>query len=124
MNQPHTRELTTKERRAIRRLVTSACANHDSEYGCLALECACYMFTIAFHTSVLCRYFRAAVLPLDPELAAVFTGQPVKPCQRCGRSFPVEGRRAYCSEACAAAALKAGTAARVRRHREQVTGRM
>lgn len=119
MNQPHPRELTTKERRAVRRVVTAACANHSCEYGCQPLECECYMFTIAFNTSALCRYFQGAVLPLNPTLEAVFTGQPVKPCKRCGREFPVNGRQAYCSAVCAAAARKAGTAARVRRYRNK-----
>ena len=113
----HTRELTAKEKRAIRKLVTSMCANYDAEYECLPLDGTCYMFTIAFNTSNLCRYFRDAVLPTDPALEAVFTGKATKPCQRCGRKFPVNGRQAYCSNACADAARKAATAKRVRKHR-------
>ena len=37
------RELTRDERKTIRRLVTGMCANYDSEYGCLPLDCPCYM---------------------------------------------------------------------------------
>ena len=111
------RELTAREKQAVRRLVISECANHDHEYGCLPLDGACYMFTIAFNTSGLCKYFRDAVLPTDPALEAVFTGKATKPCQRCGRKFPVAGRKAYCSDACADAARKAATAKRVRKHR-------
>ena len=38
------RELTRDERRAIRRLVTSLCANYDRTEGlCLPLDCPCYM---------------------------------------------------------------------------------
>lgn len=118
MPKPHTRELTAKEKRAIRKLVTIQCANYDPEYGCLPLECDCYMFTIAFNTSALCRYFHEAVLPLDSALEAVFTGQPVKPCKRCGKPFPVNGRQTYCADACAAVAQKESTAARVRKHRK------
>lgn len=117
MPQRHTRELTAKEKRAIRKLVTSMCANYDAEYECLPLDGTCYMFTIAFNTSSLCKYFRDAVLPLDPALEAVFTGKATKPCQRCGRKFPVAGRKAYCSDACAEAGRKAATAKRVRKHR-------
>ena len=58
----HTRELSAKEKRAIRKLVTSTCATYDPEYECLLLEGTCYMFTIAFNTSGLCKYFRDAVL--------------------------------------------------------------
>ena len=37
------RELTRQERAAIRKLVTGMCANYDSEYGCLPLDCECYI---------------------------------------------------------------------------------
>lgn len=38
------RELTGKEKRQIKKLVVSKCANYDKEYGCLPLDCECYMF--------------------------------------------------------------------------------
>ena len=66
------RELTREEKTAIRRLVTSMCANYDREYGCLPLDCECYMLTKCW-TGALCRYFREAVLPLDPALEAAIT---------------------------------------------------
>jgi hypothetical protein len=110
------RELTPRELQAIRRLVKSMCANFDHGYGCLPLDDACYMFTIAYVNSSLCKYFRDAVLPLDPALEAVFSRMPVKPCERCGIVIPIQGRRAYC-ESCAKSACKAATAARVRKHR-------
>ena len=113
------RELTARELQAIRRLVTSECANFDHEYGCLPLDEPCYMFTIAYVNSSLCRYFRDAVLPLDPALEAVFSHKLVKPCKQCGRKIPIQGRRAYC-ESCALYARKAATAARVRKHRNQM----
>ena len=111
------RELTRKEKRAIRKLVAGQCASYDHEYECLPLDGTCYMFTIAFNTSSLCKYFRDVVLPLDPTLEAVFTGKPLKPCQRCGRKFPANDRRAYCGAACADAARREATARRVRKHR-------
>ena len=40
------RELTTGERCSIRKLVTGHCANYDSEYGCLPLDCECPMLGI------------------------------------------------------------------------------
>lgn len=57
------RELTREEKRKIRALVTKWCANYDKEYGCLPLECECYMFGKCW-TGAYCRYFREAVLPL------------------------------------------------------------
>lgn len=59
------RELTRAERVSIRRLVKKWCANFDPEYGCLPLDCECYMLN-KWWTGSYCRYFREAVLPLDP----------------------------------------------------------
>jgi len=36
------RELTGGEKRRIRKLVTSLCANYDKEYSCLPLDSECY----------------------------------------------------------------------------------
>ena len=103
------RELTRKEKSAIRALVVKWCANYDKEYGCLPLECECYMFGKCW-TGAYCRYFREAVLPLDPALeAALLTEGPrpeFKPCPICGGAVPVDGRMAYCSESCARIALR------------------
>ncbi len=63
------RELTRDERKGIRKLVTEMCANYDREYGCLPLDCECYMLGKCW-TGAYCRYFREAVLPLDPVLSA------------------------------------------------------
>ena len=85
------RELTREEKRTIRALVTKWCANYDKEYGCLPLECECYMFGKCW-TGAYCRYFREAVLPLDPALeAALLTEGPrpeFKPCPICGGAVP------------------------------------
>ena len=117
MPKPYPHELTAKEKRAIRKLVITECANYDSEYECLPLQGICYMFTIGFNTSSLCRYFQISVLPLDPALEAMFANRPMKSCKRCGMKFPLNGRQAYCSTACADAARRVATAARVRKHR-------
>lgn len=37
------RGLTRQEKTAIRKLVTKWCANYDKDYGCLPLDCPCYM---------------------------------------------------------------------------------
>ena len=113
------REFTTGERRSIRKLVTSHCANFDSEYGCLPLDCQCPMLGICYTNSTMCRYFREAVLPNDPELKAALQGQPTTRCQLCGKPFPGSGRRVYCSDNCAEASRKEQTAARVRKFRSK-----
>lgn len=100
------RELTRQEKAAIRALVTKWCANYDREYGCLPLDCECYMLGKCW-TGAYCRYFQEAVLPLDPTLEASLTAPgraETRPCPVCGRAVPVDGRTRYCSPACAKAA--------------------
>ena len=88
------RELTRDERKSIRKLVTEMCANYDREYGCLPLDCECYMLG-KYWTGAYCRYFREAVLPLDPVLAASICEDGPAPdtrlCSICGRPFLPEG---------------------------------
>ena len=120
------RELTRDERKTIRRLVTGMCANYDSEYGCLPLDCPCYMLG-KWWTGSLCRYFRAAVLPLAPVLEASLTGEAAEPeirrCAVCGRAFIPEGRQSYCSEACKAEGNRRRSRERMRKKRLKNRGR-
>lgn len=103
------RELTREEKAAIRKLVTKWCANYDKEYGCLPLDGECYMLGKCW-TSSYCRYFREAVLPLDPVLEAALTAEgpapETRPCPVCGGAVLADGRMRYCSPACAGAALR------------------
>ena len=103
------RELTREEKRAIRALVTKWCANYDRECGCLPLDCECYMLGKCW-TGAYCRYFREAVLPLDPALEVSLLSEgprpDFKPCPICGGAVPADGRMAYCSESCARIALR------------------
>ena len=103
-----TRELTSKERTAIRKLVKGMCANYSGENGCLLLGDSCYMLG-KWWTGGYCRYFQRAVLPLDPVLeAALINGKTIgmRSCAVCGKAFPISGRKAYCSEGCARKALR------------------
>lgn len=97
------RELTREEKAAIRSLVVKWCANYDRACGCLPLDCECYMLGKCW-TGAYCRYFREAVLPLDPALEAALTTvgprPDFKPCRLSGAVAP-DRRQAYCSEACA-----------------------
>lgn len=113
------RELTSKEKRFIKKLVARLCANYDSEYGCLPLDCDCPMFGICYTNSAMCRYFRESVLPNDPELQASLESQPIRTCQYCGQKFPADGKRVYCSQQCAEAARRQQNAARVRKFRNK-----
>jgi len=101
------RELTRQERTAIRKLVISLCANYDNDYGCLPLDCECYMLN-KWWTGAYCKYFRNAVLPTDPLLETALNGGTVetRPCALCNKPFPVSGKKAYCSEDCEKNALR------------------
>lgn len=114
------RELTRAERTAIRKLVTSMCANYDKEYGCLPLDCECYMLG-KWWTGANCKYFRNAVLPLDPALERSLTdpgpAPELRPCAVCGTMFLPSGRMRYCSPACAEAALREQKRAYMRKQR-------
>ena len=113
------RELTRQEKAAIRSLVKRWCANYDKDYGCLPLDCPCYMLGKCW-TGAYCRYFRAAVLPLDPVLERSLTVERItetQPCPVCGRAFLPDGRQRYCSPTCAWIALREQKRAYMRRKR-------
>ena len=103
------RELTRQEKAAIRSLVKRWCANYDKDAGCLPLDCECYMLGKCW-TGAYCRYFREAVLPLDPVLEAALTAEgpapETRPCPVCGGAVLADRRMRYCSPACAGAALR------------------
>jgi hypothetical protein len=96
------RELTRAELREIRKLAAKECANYDRDYGCLPLDGKCYMsYGVAYTSSKPCIYFRKAVLPLNPTLSALFSGEAVvdhiRRCSVCGKKLYVEcGKQKYC----------------------------
>ena len=112
------RELTREERAAIRKLVTSLCANYDYEFGCLLLDGPCFMFG-KWWTGGFCKYFREAVLPDAPVLEAALMGGAVdtRPCAVCRQPFTQKGRRAYCSAVCAGKAQRKQQRAHMRKKR-------
>ena len=116
------RELTRQEKAAIRALVVKWCANYDRDYGCLPLDCECYMLGKCW-TGAYCRYFREAVLPLDPGLEASLTTPIPAPelriCPMCGRSFPPNLHQRYCSPTCQAEANRQKSRQRMRNKRRR-----
>ena len=103
--------------RGARRLVHECC-NYDGG-NCLALddgeECVCVQ-SISY--SLLCKWFRAAVLPMDRELeAALYHRLAAKRCAVCGgQFFPGSNRAKYCPD-CAAAMKRIKAAERKRKQR-------
>ena len=103
--------------RTARKLVHSCC-NYDG--GCCLLlddgvECICPQ-SITY--SLVCRWFRAAVLPLEAGLyAALFYRDRMKPCTMCGSYYvPKSNRAKYCPD-CANRERRRKTRNRVRRYR-------
>ncbi|WP_054876276.1 cysteine-rich VLP domain-containing protein [Oxobacter pfennigii] len=115
------RELTRSEREAIRRLVVGMCANYDPEYGCLPLNCPCYMLN-KWWTGAYCKYFQNAVLPLDSVLEAKLTGINAllsrRICPVCGAVFIPVTSQAYCSEACQQEGNRRRSRERMRKKRQ------
>ena len=115
-----------RQYRRARRLVHECC-NYDGG-NCIALddgeECVCVQ-SISY--SLLCRWFRAAVLPLDRELeTALFHRLDAKRCAVCGALFtPGSNRAKYCPE-CAPKVHRSGikAAQRERRSRGLQRGRI
>ena len=91
-----------RQYRRVRRLVHECCNYIDG--NCIALddgeECVCVQ-SISY--SLLCRWFRTAVLPQNKELeTALFHRLNAKKCAVCGALFtPGSNRAKYCPE-CAA----------------------
>ena len=118
------RELTASERREIRKLATSMCANYDDYYKeCLLLNGDCYMtYGVAYNNSALCKYFRQSVLPLNPKLEAVFAGEPrpeEKQCTICKKLFIPSGRQTYCSLKCKSDGNRYKSRERMKKMRER-----
>ena len=95
---PERIELTPSQRRRCNRLIKRLCANYD-DGNCLLLDdgepCVCPQ-TISY--SLLCRYFRNAVLPADKELYADIFKQRTYRCAECGAVFtPNSNRQKYCT---------------------------
>ncbi len=88
--------------RKARRLTRECCNNVGG--NCLLLddgeECICVQ-SISY--SLLCRWFRAAVLPLDDVLCAEIAKDHdhLKLCCECGASFTPKSNRAKYCPACA-----------------------
>ena len=74
--------------------------------------------TLLLTCSLLCKYFRTAVLPADADLYAEVMGSSHhKRCIVCGRPFPVRSNRAVYCDCCAEVERRRKNRDRVRRHR-------
>lgn len=113
--------LSDAQYRKVKKLTRRCCANNDG--GCCLLlddgeSCVCVQ---AISYSLLCRYFREAVLPAERELCADIMREhdTRKKCEMCGNPFHARSNRAkYCDD-CAPYAARRKAAERKRRQREK-----
>ena len=114
------RRMNEDQFRRARKLIRRLCANYDGG-NCLPLDdgdpCPCPQLITPV---LICKYFRAAVLPADRELLEdILSDKNVFRCAMCGGKFVPSGNRAiYCSK-CAAVQEKKRKAAWARKNREQ-----
>lgn len=92
--------MTPKQRAQARKLIREECCNYDNG-NCVLLgngdSCACVQ-SISY--TVLCKWFRIAVLPLDKPLEAViFKPGALKHCTICKTAFAAKSNRnKYCTD--------------------------
>ena len=114
--------MTGKQFFRAKKLLRRLCANYDRG-NCLLLEdggdpCPCPQL---ISNTLLCRYFRSAVLPSDQELWTELLEQPEvrKRCAVCGIFFiPTGSRSVYCPK-CAAERERKRKAEWARKNRVQ-----
>lgn len=117
------RELTAQEKQKIKQSVIRQCANYDNDYKiCLPEDGTCYMMTIGFTDSELCRYYEKAILPIEVEIKRMFNQDfsSLKECKICKKKFIPYKNQRYCSPQCADIATKKCIAKRVRKHRKNM----
>jgi len=99
-------QMTGRQRYRANALIKKLCANYD-DGNCLLLDegegCVCVQ-SISY--SLLCRYFRSAVLPADPALEAEILGTHPDRCVSCGAPIIKRGNRKKYCEKCADIAYK------------------
>ena len=116
------KRLTPPQSRRVNALIKRECCNCDNGH-CILLddgeECVCPQL-ISY--SVLCKWFQAAVLPLDKDLyAELYAPEDRRRCTVCGASFAsVSNSVKYCPE-CRKRITRRQAAERMRKMRGRVT---
>lgn len=113
--------MTPQQRRRANALIRKTCCNYDNG-NCIALDdgegCVCPQ-TISY--SVLCKWFRNAVLPADKALyAEVMQSHDVRRCAVCGKAFSFASNNAKYCEWCAKTVQRRQKAAYARKRRSGV----
>lgn len=98
------RRMTEAQFRKAKKLIRALCANFDNG-NCLLLDDGYdpHVCPQSISYSLLCKYFRAAVLPADRELfVEIMKSDGLRRCAECGAAFAAESKNALYCKACAA----------------------
>lgn len=115
------KRLAPPQSRRVNALVRRECCNYDCG-NCIVLDdgetCVCPQ-TISY--SLLCRWFTAAVLPLDKELyAELFKTEDMRRCSVCGAAFASSSNSVkYCPD-CRKRITRKQAAERMRKRRSML----
>ena len=114
--------MTPDQLRRAKRLIRKECSNYDAEHNeCFALDegdgCVCVQ-SISY--SLLCRYFRDYILPIDEKLMLeLLPPVNMKRCQICGREYlPKSNNTRFCPD-CAKKRIRVKARERMRRNRQK-----
>jgi len=116
-------QMTGRQRYRANALIKKLCANYD-DGNCLLLDdgesCVCVQ-SISY--SLLCKYFRNAVLPAEPSLEAEILGTHPDRCVSCGAPIVRRGNRKKYCEKCAKIAYERQQAEYARKKRTESKNR-
>ena len=117
------KRLTPPQSRKVNALVRRTCCNYDNG-NCILLDdgdtCVCPQL-ISY--SLLCKYFRNAVLPAEPMLEANILGTRLERGGSCGAPILTKGNRKKYCDRCAVRAYKKQQAEYARRKRAESKNR-
>ena len=115
-------QMTPAQLKRAKKLIRAECCNYDAQNNeCFALDegdgCVCVQ-SISY--SLLCRYFRESVLPLDEKLMLELL-PPVntKRCEICGREYLPRGRNTRFCPDCAKKRIRKKARERMRQNRQR-----
>ena len=111
--------MTEAQARRVYKLARERCCNCYSGF-CVLLDTPCPQ---CITRSLICKWFKQAVLPEDMPLYVELTGDrgKTRPCASCGKPFVPTGSRSVCCPDCAARIKREKAAARKRKQRLDVT---
>ena len=113
--------MTLGQKNKASAMIKKLCCNYASG-ECIILNCDCAQINSC---SVICKWFRQAILPQDEALSAELI-KPLnrKRCAICGKAFIAKSNRAKCCSACSVNERRKKKARNERKYRELKRGHL